>query len=205
MESKIFKTKNLRVLCNDCFSQHIFNLVNFHLTKILNSLFPFHHVHQHWDFITCVKSISYPAKISHLYKFQNFGKMERHPQSYRPVYPCPHSPAELLAARAPPCLHWCHGASYCPSHCCAVSGGWTGTSRTVSASPSGSPVQETWWIEKLLTKVYYVGICEIRQQIQIHVNINLKEMKHLDLNFKINNQDLIKKKKRIQNTHHSKL
>lgn len=43
--------------------------------------------------------------------------------------------------------------------------------------------------------MYYVGICEIRQQIQIHVNINLKEMKHLDLNFKINNQDLIKKKK----------
>lgn len=44
--------------------------------------------------------------------------------------------------------------------------------------------------------MYYVGICEIRQQIQIHVNINLKEMKHLYLNFKINNQDLIKKKKK---------
>lgn len=126
--------------------------------------------------------------------------MVKYPQSYRPVYPCPHSPAELLAARAPPCLHWCHGASYCPSHCCAVCGGWTGTSLTVFASPSGSPVQETWWIEKLLTKVYYVGICEIRQQIQIHVNINLKKMKHLYLNFKINNQDLIKKKKDTKHT-----
>lgn len=48
--------------------------------------------------------------------------------------------------------------------------------------------------------MYYVGICEIRQQIQIHVNINLKEMKHLYLNFKINNQDLIKKKKDTKHT-----
>lgn len=49
---------------------------------------------------------------------------------------------------------------------------------------------------KIINKcVLPVGICEIRQQIQIHVNINLKEMKHLYLNFKIYNQDLIKKKK----------
>lgn len=97
------------------------------------------------------------------------------PESYHPVYLCPQPPAQF-SARVPPCPHWCPCASYCPSHCCAVCGGWTGTSQTVSASPSGSPVQETLLTGKLLTNLHVQCTCEIRQQIQIQVNT--KEMRH---------------------------